>query len=145
MKELKPPPGSRTKKVIRGRGSSSGRGKTSGRGHKGSKARSGNTKRMGFEGGQMSLIRRLPKFGFSNAVHKKNCAVLDFTKLNRAFNTDTEINLDNLISSRLIKKNTRYVKILANGQPQHKFTIAANIKISSQAQKLLQEKGGSVK
>ena len=80
---LKPRPGSKHRTKRLGQGESSGKGKTSGKGHKGQKARSGGSIRLGFEGGQMPLIRRLPKRGFNNAAFKKEYAVVNLSDLEK--------------------------------------------------------------
>ena len=82
LHNLKPRPGSRHRVKRLGIGESSGHGKTSGKGHKGQKARSGGSIRLGFEGGQMPLIRRLPKRGFNNAAFKKHYALINLDDLN---------------------------------------------------------------
>src|SRR5450755_2387882 len=88
---LKTRPGSKHRVKRLGQGESSGKGKTSGKGHKGQKARSGGSIRLGFEGGQMPLIRRLPKRGFNNAAFKKNYAVINLDDLSH-FEAGTVIN-----------------------------------------------------
>src|SRR5882762_7664054 len=80
---LKPRPGAKHRTKRLGQGESSGKGKTSGKGHKGQKARSGGSIRLGFEGGQMPLIRRLPKRGFSNAAFKKRYAIINLADLDK--------------------------------------------------------------
>ena len=109
LSNLKPAEGSRqSDNFRRGRGHGSGNGKTAGKGHKGQKARSGAT-RPGFEGGQMPLYRRLPKRGFTNR------------------NTlDTEVTIDTLIETGIIKSVKDGVKILGNGELTKKLTVKAN-------------------
>src|SRR6185295_6434628 len=83
LHDLKPRPGAKHRRKLLGRGESSGHGKTSGRGGKGQSARSGSSIRPGFEGGQMPLIRRIPKRGFTNGRHRKDFIVVNIDSLNR--------------------------------------------------------------
>src|SRR2546423_3142250 len=99
---LKPRPGAKHRTKRLGQGESSGKGKTSGKGHKGQKARSGGSIRLGFEGGQMPLIRRLPKRGFNNAAFKKNYAIVNLSDLNR-FENGTAINEQILLEAKLLR------------------------------------------
>src|ERR1700677_2887115 len=99
---LKPRPGAKHRTKRLGQGESSGKGKTSGKGHKGQKARSGGSIRLGFEGGQMPLIRRLPKRGFNNAAFKKNYAIVNLTDLNQ-FEDGATIDENKLLEAKLIR------------------------------------------
>src|SRR5213596_3297568 len=101
LHNLRPRPGSRHRVKRLGCGESSGHGKTSGKGHKGQKARSGGSIRLGFEGGQMPLIRRLPKRGFNNVAFKQVYAVVNLDDLNQ-FEAGTVVNEERLHESRLI-------------------------------------------
>lgn len=141
LHELKSPPGAnkRTKRV--GRGPGSGHGKTSTRGHKGQKARSGGGVRLGFEGGQMPLQRRIPKRGFTN-IFKKEYAIINLRDLN-IFEDGTEVTPELLIETGLIKSVKDGVKILGDGDLDRKLTIKAH-KISKQAQDKVTAKGGKV-
>lgn len=109
----------KTKKRV-GRGMGSGFGKTCGRGHKGQKSRSGGFSKIGFEGGQMPLQRRLPKSGFSSRISKVTSEVTlkELDKIN-----ETEINLDVLKKYNLINKNIQRVKIIASGELTKALTI----------------------
>src|SRR6202023_38300 len=102
LHDLKPRSGAKHRVKRLGCGESSGHGKTSGKGHKGQKARSGGSIRLGFEGGQMPLIRRLPKRGFNNAAFKINYAIINLDTLNE-FKTGTVVNEQLLRESRLIR------------------------------------------
>src|SRR5580765_5637487 len=102
LHNLKPRPGSRHRVKRLGIGESSGHGKTSGKGHKGQKARSGGSIRLGFEGGQMPLIRRLPKRGFNNAAFKQEYAIINLDDLNE-FKTGTLVNEELLRQSKLVR------------------------------------------
>ena len=107
----------------RGRGHGSGNGKTAGKGHKGQKARSGAT-RPGFEGGQMPLYRRLPKRGFTNR-NTLDIEAINVSALER-FDNDTEVTIDTLIETGIIKSVKDGVKILGNGELTKKLTVKAN-------------------
>jgi len=111
---LKPRPGATHRVKRLGSGESSGHGKTSGKGHKGQKARSGGSIRIGFEGGQMPLIRRLPKRGFNNANFKKNYATVNLDDLD-VFADGTTIDEATLIGKGLVRGKYVGVKILARG------------------------------
>ena len=124
-----------------GRGVGSGLGKTSGRGHKGAKARSGPALRLGFEGGQMPLIRRLPKRGFTNAV-KKVFQIVNLTDLND-FKKDSSVDKNALKEAGLIKRPKALVKILGDGKITKPLSISANA-FSESAKKKIEEAGGKV-
>lgn len=123
LNELRAPIGSRKKKKRLGRGEASGLGKTSGRGHKGQKARSGGYHKVGFEGGQMPLVRRIPKRGFTN-IFRKEFAVINVADLARLVGV-TEIDLDVLKSHKIIKKNSIRLKVLGNGELTGAVTVKA--------------------
>ena len=124
LSNLKPAEGSRqSDNFRRGRGHGSGNGKTAGKGHKGQKARSGAT-RPGFEGGQMPLYRRLPKRGFTNR-NTLDIEALNVSALER-FDNDTEVTIDTLIETGIIKSAKDGVKILGNGELTKKLTVKAN-------------------
>jgi large subunit ribosomal protein L15 len=129
LHELKPAPGSRTKKTRRGRGIGSGLGKTAGRGHKGQKARSGGGVRPGFEGGQMPIVRRLPKRGFKNPF-RVEYEVVNVGDLN-VFDPGTEVTVELLKARRLVRRNLP-VKILGEGELDRALTVHAQ-KFSKQA------------
>lgn len=114
LNELRPPKGAKKAKKRRGRGVGSGRGKTAGRGQKGHLARSGGRSRRGFEGGQMPLVRRVPKRGFTS-LKKKLYAVVNVQDLNR-FESGTLVTPEVLKESGLIKKTKYGVKILGKGE-----------------------------
>ena len=139
---LKTRPGSKHRVKRLGQGESSGKGKTSGKGHKGQKARSGGSIRLGFEGGQMPLIRRLPKRGFNNAAFKKNYAVVNLDDLNR-FDDGATIDEKLLLDANMIRGNYHGVKILGNGELKKKLTISAD-KVSASAREKIEKAGGSI-
>jgi large subunit ribosomal protein L15 len=142
LHNLKPRPGAKHRVKRLGIGESSGHGKTSGKGHKGQKARSGGSIRLGFEGGQMPLIRRLPKRGFNNAAFHKNYAIINLDDLN-AFDAGTVINEEMLRESKLIRGNVVGLKVLGNGELKHALTIEAH-KVSASARQKIEGAGGTV-
>ena len=124
LNNLKPTEGSRATKTRRCRGLGSGLGKTGGCGHKGQNSRSGGGVRLGFEGGQMPIFRRLPKRGFNN-LNRKEYAIVNLTDLNR-FEDGAEITLTTLVEAGLITKELDGLKVLGNGELTKKVTIVAN-------------------
>jgi len=141
LDKLKPAPGAVRPKKRVGRGPGSGTGKTAGRGSKGAKSRSGYSLRYGFEGGQMPLIRRVPKRGFTNIFAKKvsNVNVRD---LNR-FPEETVVTPDLLISSGLIDKSPDGVKVLGDGELKKKLVVQAH-QFSAGAKAKIEAAGGRV-
>ena len=143
LNNLRPAVGSVTRKTRIGRGPGSGKGGTSTRGHKGAKSRSGYSHKVGFEGGQMPLQRRLPKFGFKNInrVEYKaiNIGVLD--ALAEARNLE-KIGLEELRAAGFINRK-QLVKILGEGTLTRKLEVAANA-FSKSAEKAIVEAGGSI-
>ena len=135
-------PGSKHRVKRLGCGESSGHGKTSGKGHKGQKARSGGSLRLGFEGGQMPLIRRLPKRGFNNAAFHKNYAVVNLSDLS-SFKEGTVVNEQLLRESNLVRGNGAGLKILGDGELKHALSIEAD-KVSASAREKIEKAGGSV-
>ncbi|EGP9696176.1 50S ribosomal protein L15, partial [Listeria monocytogenes] len=124
LHELKPSEGSRKERNRVGRGTGSGNGKTSGRGHKGQKARSGGGVRLGFEGGQLPLFRRIPKRGFTN-INRKEFAIVNLDVLNR-FEDGTEVTPELLVETGIIRNEKSGIKILSNGNIEKKLTVKAN-------------------
>ena len=139
---LSPRPGSRHRVKRLGCGESSGHGKTSGKGHKGQKARSGGSIRLGFEGGQMPLIRRLPKRGFNNAAFHKTWAVVNLGDLND-FKAGTVVNEQLLRESKLIRGDVAGVKILGQGELKNALTFEVD-KVSTSAREKIDKAGGKV-
>ena len=131
LNELKYNEGSKKDIKRLGRGSSSGTGKTSGRGENGQNSRSGGGVRVGFEGGQLPLYRRLPKRGFSNAMFKKVYAVINVSDLNM-FEDGTVVTPELLFEMGIIKKQLAGIKVLGNGEITKKLTVRAH-KFSSVA------------
>jgi large subunit ribosomal protein L15 len=139
LSSLKAPRGSSTKRKRVGRGQSSGLGKTAGRGGKGQKARSGNMHFEGFEGGQMPLQRRLPKFGFNNPFRKEFVPV-NLKDLNR-FAAGTIVDEAVLKKAGLVKKELTGVKILALGELDRALTVRAQ-RFSGAAKEKIERAGG---
>ncbi len=142
LNNLSPAAGSRRNKKRVGRGPGSGRGKTATRGHKGALSRSGYTQKLGFEGGQMPLHRRLPKRGFTN-IFKKEYALVALNDLNR-FESGSTVNREALIKAGVIKKSAAMVKVLANGDISTSITLEVD-KVSAGARAKIEAAGGSVK
>ena len=147
LSNLKPQSGSVTSKKKRlGRGQGSGKGGTATRGHKGAKSRSGYSKKLGFEGGQMPLQRRIPKFGFKN-INRVEYKPVNLNKLQELLDSKKVkkgiINADSLISNGLVKKND-LVKILGNGDLKDAVKVEA-LKFSKSALKKIEKSGGEVK
>ncbi|HZH35026.1 MAG TPA: 50S ribosomal protein L15 [Pyrinomonadaceae bacterium] len=135
LNNLRPAEGSTHKKKRLGRGPGSGLGKTAGRGHKGQKSRSGYSQKIGFEGGQMPLHRRLPKRGFTN-IFKKQWIEISLAKIEAAFDADVEITPALLHERGLIKKAKHDLVVLGTGEltkalkiSAHRFTKSAREKI----------------
>src|SRR5437667_1776478 len=142
LHNLRPRPGSRHRTKRLGCGESSGHGKTSGKGSKGQKARSGGSIRLGFEGGQMPLIRRLPKRGFNNAAFHKRYAVVNVSDLNE-FKAGTVVNEQLLRESNLVRGHFAGIKILGEGELKHDLEVQAD-KISATAREKIEKAGGTV-
>ena len=142
LHNLRPRPGSRHRVKRLGCGESSGHGKTSGKGSKGQKARSGGSIRLGFEGGQMPLIRRLPKRGFNNAAFHKRYAVVNVSDLN-AFESGTVVNEQLLRESNLVRGHFAGIKILGEGELKHDLKVQVD-KISTTAREKIEKAGGTV-
>jgi large subunit ribosomal protein L15 len=142
LHNLRPRPGSRHRVKRLGCGESSGHGKTSGKGHKGQKARSGGSIRLGFEGGQMPLIRRLPKRGFNNAAFHKHYAIVNLDDLNE-FKAGTTVNEPLLRESNLVRGHFVGIKILGGGELKHGLTVEAD-KVSAAAREKIEKAGGTI-
>ena len=140
IQTLSPAPNSRKTQKRLGRGTGSGIGKTSGKGHKGQNARSGGGVGPGFEGGQIPLIRRLPKRGFTNQF-KKVYAIVNVSDLNR-FEDGAVVDAAALLETNLIGKVEAYgVKVLGNGELTKKLTVKAD-KFTAQAKEKIEKAGG---
>ncbi|NOY23629.1 MAG: 50S ribosomal protein L15 [Acidobacteria bacterium] len=140
MNELMPNEGATKKRKRIGRGPGSGFGKTAGRGHKGQKSRSGYSRRFGFEGGQMSLMRRVPKRGFKNPFAKEFVPV-NLTMLT-VFADQDVIAVEDLIRKGIVKNIKDGVKILGNGKIERAVTVKAH-KFSKSAREKIEKAGGT--
>ncbi len=141
LHDLKPRPGAKHRRKLLGRGESSGHGKTSGRGGKGQSARSGSSIRPGFEGGQMPLIRRIPKRGFNNKRHTTVYIPINLDSLNR-FDDGARVDETALRSVGLANGRAAGIKILGNGELTRKLTISAHA-FSATARQKIEAKGGT--
>jgi len=144
LSNIQPAAGSVRRKTRIGRGQGSGKGGTSTRGHKGAKSRSGYSRKIGFEGGQMPLQRRVPKFGFKNInrVEYKAVNLSDLETIAASAGLE-KIGLDELRKAGYLKGSKILVKILANGKLTRKLAVEANA-FSAAAEKAIVEAGGSV-
>ena len=139
LHELSPVPGSTHTNKRKGRGHGSGNGKTAGRGHKGQKARSGGGVRIGFEGGQMPLVRRVPKRGFNN-IFAKPLEAINLTALNK-FEDGAVVTAEDLLEKGILSKCVYGVKVLGTGKIERKLTVRANA-FSAAAKTKIEEAGG---
>lgn len=141
LHDLKPRPGAKHRRKRLGQGESSGHGKTSGRGGKGQTARSGSSIRIGFEGGQMPLIRRIPKRGFNNARFTVRYAPVNIESLN-AFDNGARVDEAVLRSVGIVNGPADGVKILGDGDLTKKLTVVVNA-FSASAKSKIEAKGGT--
>jgi large subunit ribosomal protein L15 len=140
LNELKPNPKRvRDSKRI-GRGTGSGSGKTSGKGHKGLKSRSGGRVRIGFEGGQMPLQKRTPKFGFSSRRNRNTEQLRLSTLLNSGI---TEVTIESLVEANLIRNSTKKVKVFLDADSCTKINLKG-IHTTASVKKLIEEAGGTI-
>ena len=141
LHDLKPRPGAKHPRKRLGSGESSGHGKTSGRGGKGQTARSGSSIRIGFEGGQMPLIRRIPKRGFNNARHTIRYLPVNLEALNR-FEDGARVDETVLRAAGLANGRAAGIKILGDGELTKKLSVSAHA-FSVSAKSKIEAKGGS--
>ena len=139
LNTLSPAPGAKKAKKRVGRGIGSGLGKTCGRGHKGQKSRSGGSVKPGFEGGQMPLQRRLPKFGFSSRVGR----VTDEVTLAEIAKVGGEVTLDALKAAGLVKKNIQFVKVIKSGKITDAVTVKG-LRVTKGAREAIEAAGGKI-
>jgi large subunit ribosomal protein L15 len=140
LNTLAPAPGAKTTGKRVGRGIGSGLGKTAGRGHKGQKSRSGGSVKPGFEGGQMPIQRRLPKFGFTS----RKSIVSDQVTLSEIAKVEGDVvSLESLKAAGLIKKEMLFVKVMKSGEINRAVTLSG-IKVSKGALEAIQAAGGKV-
>lgn len=140
LHSLKPAEGSKHRKIRVGRGRASGKGKTSGRGHKGQMARAGSVHKPLFEGGQMPLVRKLPKRGFTN-INRKNIAPVNLDALSK-FEAGTEVTIALLKETGLVNGTFDGVKILGNGSVDKNLTVKVNA-FSASAKEKIEAAGGT--
>lgn len=140
LSNLKPNEGAVSERSRVGRGHASGNGKTAGRGHKGQKARSGGSTRLGFEGGQMPLYRRIPKRGFKNYNYKEIIGI-NVSKLD-VFENGTEVTVETLIEAGIVKNPRDGVKILGDGELTKNLTVKVNA-FSKSAEEKITAAGGT--
>nr|WP_267914468.1 50S ribosomal protein L15 [Borreliella garinii] len=143
MFSLLKPKGANKRRKIVGRGPGSGLGKTSGRGQKGQKARN-TSPRLGFEGGQTPLYRRLPRKGFSNNDYKLKYTIVNLGDIDKKFKDGQVVNYDTLLENKLIRKKNKKIKILSNGELTKKVFLEVS-KISKSAESLVTRIGGTIK
>ncbi len=141
LHNLKPRPGAKHRKKRVGFGESSGHGKTSGRGGKGQTARSGGSIRLGFEGGQMPLLRRIPKRGFNNKTFGTHLSVINIEALN-AFADGAIVTPEVLVEQGILKKLPQGVKVLGSGDLTKKLTVKAQ-QFSASAREKITKAGGT--
>ncbi|MBQ2840894.1 MAG: 50S ribosomal protein L15 [Oscillospiraceae bacterium] len=141
LHELSPAAGSVSDVKRKGRGPGSGNGKTAGKGHKGQNARSGGGVRIGFEGGQMPITRRLPKRGFNN-IFAKTYAIVNVDALN-AFDNGAVVSAEELLAKKIIRKAEDGLRVLGNGELTKKLTVKANA-FSESAKAKIEAAGGKV-
>ena len=139
LSELSPADGSVRSTYRKGRGAGSSNGKTGGRGHKGQKARSGGKIRIGFEGGQMPLARRVPKRGFNN-IFAKPLEVINLTALD-AFEDGETVSVESLLGKGILSKCEYGYKVLGNGKVSKKVTVKASA-FSKSAKEAIEAAGG---
>lgn len=141
LNDLKPAPGSHPARKRVGRGIGSGLGKTGGRGHKGQKSRSGGFHKLGFEGGQMPLQRRLPKRGFTN-IFRVERAVVNVRDLEK-FDANAEVTVEALLDRGLIKNLNKPVKLLGDGELSKPLKVTVHA-CSKKAREVVEKAGGEV-
>jgi large subunit ribosomal protein L15 len=141
LDELQPSPGSKHKSKRVGRGTGSGHGKTACRGHKGQRSRSGAKISPAFEGGQMPLVRRLPKRGFTN-IFKEPWTIINVRDLAR-FSADMVVDADALMKAGLVKKIDVRIKLLGQGSINIPLTVRVQA-VSGQAKEIIEAQGGKV-
>lgn len=140
LNDLRPAKGATRGRKRIGRGPGSGLGKTAGRGHKGQKSRSGYSRRFGFEGGQMPLVRRIPKRGFTN-IFRVEVQVVNLRDLERVFSDGDAVSPETLADKGLVRKATQPVKVLGDGELSKKLEVTAH-KFSASARERIEAAGG---
>ena len=139
--DLHPAPGAKKSRKRIGRGPGSGTGKTAGKGHKGQKSRSGYSRRYGFEGGQMPLVRRIPKRGFFN-IFRVEFQVVNLKDLERLFADGDTVTVEMLVEKGLVRGGKRLVKVLGDGELSKKLIVQVH-KFSASGRAGIEKAGGS--
>lgn len=139
LNTLSPAPGAKSAKKRVGRGIGSGLGKTAGRGHKGLKSRSGGSVKPGFEGGQMPLQRRLPKFGFTSRVGR----VTGQVTLSEVAKIEGDVDLKALMAAGLVKKSIQFVKVVKSGEINKAVTVKG-LRVTKGAREAIEAAGGKI-
>jgi large subunit ribosomal protein L15 len=139
---MRAPHGAVKKRRIVGRGQGTGRGCTCGRGNNGQKSRSGYSQKIGFEGGQMPLARRIPKRGFNNSRFERQFQIINIRDL-AGFNDDDVIDYKVLLSRRLVNRKPQFIKLLGHGELDKKLHVKVN-RISQKAREAVEHAGGDV-
>ena len=142
LNNLSNTPGARERRKRVGRGCGSGMGKTSTRGHKGQAARKGHKQKLGFEGGQMPLVRRLPKRGFNNAAFNAKALAVNVSDLEKKFESGAEITAESLARAGFSDNKRPKIKILGSGELTKKFTV--KVPCSASAKAKIEQAGGTV-
>ena len=142
LNEVKPAKGAVRQGWRRGQGPGSGNGKTAGRGNKGQRSRSGARRRLGFEGGQMPLHRRLPKRGFTN-IFRREYSIVNLETLERVFDSGAEVRLEDARRHGILRDRTAGLKVLGKGELTKSLVIHAH-KVSAQARARIEAMGGRV-
>ena len=135
-------PGARSSRKRVGRGCGSGLGKTCGKGQKGQQSRKGHKHKLVFEGGQMPLVRRLPKRGFNNARFNAKALAINVSTLEKKFEAGTEITIETLAAAGLTDNKKPLIKILGTGELTKKFTV--KVPCSASAKAKIEKAGGTV-
>ena len=141
LHDLHPAPGAKKSRKRIGRGPGSGTGKTAGKGHKGQKSRSGYSRRYGFEGGQMPLVRRIPKRGFFN-IFRVEFQVVNLKDLERLFADGDTVTVEMLVERGLVRGGKRLVKVLGDGELSKKLIVQVH-KFSASGRAGIEKAGGS--
>ncbi len=141
LHDLHPAPGAKRARKRVGRGPGSGNGKTAGKGHKGQKSRSGYSRRFGFEGGQMPLVRRIPKRGFTN-IFRVEFQVVNLRDLERVFSDGDTVTAETLVAKGLARGGKRPVKVLGDGEISKKLVVQVH-KFSASAREGIEKAGGT--
>ena len=141
LHDLHPAPGAKKPRKRVGRGPGSGNGKTAGKGHKGQKSRSGYSRRFGFEGGQMPLVRRIPKRGFTN-IFRVEYQVVNLRDLERVFDDGATVSVESLVAKGLARSGKKLIKVLGDGDLAKKLDVKAH-KFSASARAGIEKAGGT--